>query len=119
MFLAACGTRWIEVAPGTPPIECVSARLAARGWTVDPARTDSVRIRVTKREGIYEYIVTGQILPPDSSSYVRVNAEWWRHNVDPPHHIGSVIDDAVEMRNALQSCGVRAYGWRPVNRPRG
>lgn len=117
VLFAACGPHWIDVAPGTPPIQCVAARLAARGWTVDTARTDSIHVRVTRQEGKYDYVVTGEMLFPPQTSYVRVEAEWWSTEDGRRRRVGSVIDDAVEMRNAMKSCGIDAYGWRrPVQR---
>ena len=88
LLLAGCGPLWIAVAPGTPPMECTAVRLAARGWTVDTAYTDSLRIRVTRREDPYEYVTVGEILP-SGGLYVSIDSDWFRVDVEPRDHIGS------------------------------
>lgn len=116
VLLAACGPRFIAVAPGTPTIPCAAARLAARGWVVDTAYTDSVRIRVVKHEARGNSVdtVTAELIPPPSTSLVRMESRWWYGEGDARRHMGQLSDGRIEMRYALKSCGVDAWGSRPM-----
>jgi hypothetical protein len=116
LLLAACGTRWIAVAPGTPPIECAASRLAARGWVVDTVFTNHRRIRAifVEEGGLSVDTVTAQLLSPPETSIVHVNSRWWYGTGAERRHMGQVGSHRIEMRNALKSCGVDAWGYRPM-----
>ncbi|HLM67979.1 MAG TPA: hypothetical protein VK358_10655, partial [Longimicrobium sp.] len=93
LLLAACGPRWIAVAPGTPPVECAAARLAARGWVVDTAYTDSTRLRVVMIEegGISVDTVTAELQdPPPGGSYVKRESRWW-YGEGPDHRYRGAV----------------------------
>lgn len=111
LLLAACGSAWIAVAPGTAPMECTALRLSARGWQVDHTFTDSTRIRVIKRDGISVDTVTGLILPPPE--YSRVNSDWWWGKGPDRHRVGSVLEHEVEVSAAMESCGIKLFATRP------
>jgi hypothetical protein len=120
LLLAACGPRWIAVAPGTAPIQCAAARLAARGWAVDSAYTDSIRIRVIMIEsgGLSVDTVTAELRDPEiGGSYVRLQSRWWYGEGAARRHVGMVGSHRIEVRNALKSCGIDAYGWRRRDSP--
>lgn len=116
LLLAACGTRWIQVAPGTPVIECTALRLAARGWVVDTVFTNARRIRVVKHEepGFSVDTVTAQLLSPPATQHVRIESRWWYGEGDEHTHAGSILDSQVEVRMAMKSCGVPVWEHRPL-----
>jgi hypothetical protein len=116
LLAAACGTRWVAVAPGTATIECTAIRLAARGWIVDTVYTNHRRIRVILVEegGLSVDTVTAQLLSPPATSYVRMESRWWYGEGAARRHMGMVGSHRIEMRNALKSCGVDAWGYRPM-----
>jgi hypothetical protein len=88
---------------------------------VDTAYTDSSHLRVIliEKGGLSVDTVTAELLDPrPGGSYVRVESRWWYGEGPARRHVGSILDDKVQVRNALKSCGVNAYGWRRVERPR-
>lgn len=116
VLAAACGPRFIAVAPGTPPMECTALRLAARGWTVDTVFTNHRRIRVVRHEepGFSVDTVTAQVFSPPSIFYTRTDSRWWYGEGDTHRRVGSIIDSEVEVSLAMKSCGLPVWQYRPM-----
>jgi len=112
LLLAACSRIWIDVAEGTSPIDCAGLRLSARGYVVDHAFTDSIRLRVIKQEGAAVDTITAEILFPPDTAYVRVESDWWAGKPNARERVGSNLAHKMEVMNAMESCGIPVYGRR-------
>lgn len=112
LLLAGCTKLWINVAPGTPPMECTALRLSARGWTVDAPFSDSTHLRVIKQEGLSVDTVTAEILFPPETRFVRVESAWWGGKANARQRVGSNLAHETEVMDAMESCHIPVYGSR-------
>lgn len=116
LLLGACGPGWVAVAPGTAPMQCAASRLAARGYAVDTAFTDSVRLRVIWRSepGFHVDTLTVQPAPSSSQSYWSLESRRWSGEGAAHRRRGALLDNEFEVRRAIASCGIDTWARRPL-----